>query len=98
MSIRRVFELRPSPKVSDILDLLHKVVIYTVGGPNSQTFMTKYTLGTIYFIKQRHTRYVTITHISSKSSIFETLRVNKSTNTCLIFASIEYSLNDADSV
>jgi hypothetical protein len=28
---------------------------------------------------------------SSKSSVFETIRVNKSMNTCLILASIEYS-------
>ena len=34
---------------------------------------------------------VYITHISSKSSIFETLRVNKSTNACPILVSIEYS-------
>ena len=34
---------------------------------------------------------VYITHISSKYSIFKTLRVNGSMNTCLILASIEYS-------
>ena len=49
-SIGWVFVLQPSPAVSDILDLLHKVVIYTVGGPNSQTFMTKYTWETIYLM------------------------------------------------
>ena len=31
-----------------------------------------------------------ITHISSKSSVFETIRVNKSMNTCPILASIKY--------
>jgi hypothetical protein len=31
-----------------------------------------------------------IAHISSKSSVFETIRVNKSMNTCLILARIEY--------
>src|ERR1700748_3028169 len=32
-----------------------------------------------------------ITHISSKSSVFETFRANKSMNLCLILMSIEYS-------
>jgi hypothetical protein len=32
-----------------------------------------------------------ITYINSKSSVFETIRVNKGMNTCLILASIEYS-------
>jgi hypothetical protein len=46
-----VLQLWPlSPEVSDILYLLHKGVIYTMGGPSIQTYMTKYIREMIYLM------------------------------------------------
>jgi hypothetical protein len=50
LAFGRVFGLRLSPEVSDILDLLHKGVIYIVGGPSIQTYMTKYIQEMIYLM------------------------------------------------
>jgi hypothetical protein len=41
LAFTRVFELRPSLGVSGILDLLHKGVIYIIGGSNIQLYIIK---------------------------------------------------------
>jgi hypothetical protein len=55
MSIGQLFRIRPSTEVSDILDLLHKGVIYTVRESSVQMYMTKYIWEMIYLMyKAQH--------------------------------------------